>query len=121
MWIGLLFAIGSLCFAVGPFPGYVQLVGSPADGVTFFVGSIFFTCGGALQVWLCIRERGASPAGRAAWWAAVIQSAGTLFFNATTFHALDTQLSNPAYDKLVWRPDAFGEIRITWSVARRRS
>jgi hypothetical protein len=40
----------------------------------------------------------------------VIQSAGTLFFNATTYRALDTALSDPQYDKLVWRPDALGSI-----------
>ena len=39
-----------------------------------------------------------------------MQFAGTLFFNVTTFRALDTALSNPEYDKLVWRPDAFGSV-----------
>ena len=39
-----------------------------------------------------------------------MQSAGTLFFNVTTFHALTTTLASPHYDKLVWRPDAFGSI-----------
>ena len=29
-WMGLLFAAGSLCFLIGPFPGYVQLVGPTA-------------------------------------------------------------------------------------------
>ena len=109
-WMGFSFAVGSVCFMVGPFPGYESLVGPGATAVTFFVGSIFFTCGGALQVWLCVRERVRSPAGRAAWWAAVIQSAGTLFFNASTFRAMDTALSNPDYDRLVWRPDALGSI-----------
>lgn len=109
-WMGFSFAVGSICFLVGPFPGYESLVGPGATAVTFFVGSIFFTCGGALQVWLCIRERGRSPAGRAAWWAAVIQSAGTLFFNASTFRAMDTALSSADYDRLVWRPDALGSI-----------
>ncbi len=109
-WMGLSFAIGSLCFLVGPFPGYEELVGPGATAVTFFVGSIFFTCGGALQVWLTLRERSATAAARAAGWAAVIQSAGTLFFNATTYRALDTALSAPTYDKLVWRPDALGSI-----------
>ena len=61
-------------------------------------------------MWLTLRERAASSAGRAAWWAAVIQSAGTLFFNVTTFRAMDTALSNPHYDRLVWRPDALGSI-----------
>jgi hypothetical protein len=103
-----LFAIGSLCFFIGPFPGYVQLVGPEADALTFFVGSIFFTGGGALQSWLAFPDR--HGAGRAAWWGAIIQSAGTLFFNVTTFLALSTTLSNPEYDRLVWRPDAFGSI-----------
>jgi hypothetical protein len=103
-----LFAIGSLCFFVGPFPGYVQLVGAKADAITFFVGSLFFTAGGAVQTWLAFPDR--RGAGRADWWVATIQSAGTLFFNVTTFMALHTALSNPDYDRLVWRPDAFGSI-----------
>jgi hypothetical protein len=48
-WIGLGFAIGSACFLIGPFPGYVQLVGAEADGITFFVGSLFFTAAATLQ------------------------------------------------------------------------
>ena len=102
--MALLFAVGSTCFLVGPFPGYLDLVGPRADAVTFFVGSLFFTAGGALQTWLALAERGAEL------WAAAVQSAGTIFFNFTTFRALDTSLSNPAYDALVWRPDAFGSI-----------
>jgi hypothetical protein len=43
-------------------------------------------------------------------WAAAVQSAGTLFFNVTTFAALHTAVNNPDYDRLVWRPDAFGSI-----------
>src|SRR4051794_25593247 len=108
--MGLSFAVGSSCFVVAPFPGYVELVGPGAAAVTFFAGSIAFTCGGALQVWLSSPGRRSPGAGRAAWWAAVVQSAGTLFFNATTFRAMHTALSNPQYDRLVWRPDAFGSV-----------
>ena len=50
--MALFFALGSTCFLVGPLPGYAQLVGGPADAITFFVGSILFTAGGALQTWL---------------------------------------------------------------------
>jgi len=100
--MGLSFALGSACFLVGPFPGYAGLVGVTADAVTFFVGSVLFTAGGALQVWLA--------EGRAEWWAAVIQSAGTLFFNVSTFRALHLALSSPGYDRLVWRPDLYGSI-----------
>ncbi|MBV9681175.1 MAG: YrhK family protein [Solirubrobacterales bacterium] len=109
-WMALFFAIGSTCFLIGPFPGYVQLVGESADGVTFFVGSIFFTLGGGLQSWLAWPERDAPGGGRAAWWSAVIQSAGTLFFNRSTFRAMSTALSSSTYNRLVWRPDAFGSI-----------
>src|SRR5690348_16235330 len=64
-WMALCFAVGSLCFLVGPFPGYEQLVGAQATGVTFFVGSIFFTAGGALQTALAYPDRRAPGAGRA--------------------------------------------------------
>jgi hypothetical protein len=106
----LSFALGSACFLVGPFPGYLALVGSVADAVTFFVGSVLFTIGGGLQTALAAPARRQPGPGRAAWWAAVIQSLGTLFFNATTFRAFQTSLGSPSYDQLVWRPDAFGSI-----------
>jgi YrhK-like protein len=104
------FAVGSSCFLVGPFPGYAQLVGERATALTFFVGSIFFTIGGALQSWLAFARRHERTGGSAASWSAIVQSAGTLFFNRSTFQALDTAFSNPQYNHLVWRPDAFGSI-----------
>jgi hypothetical protein len=109
-WMALCFALGSACFLIGPFPGYVQLVGETADAVTFFVGSILFTTGGLLQSWLAWPERRARGGGQAAWWSAVIQSAGTLFFNRSTFQALGTAASSASYNRLVWRPDALGSI-----------
>src|SRR4051794_17519613 len=78
-WMAGLFAAGSSCFLIGPFPGYVNLVGPTADAITFFAGSILYTAGGALQLSLAVGGR------RADWWAAAIQSAGTLFFNVSTF------------------------------------
>jgi hypothetical protein len=108
--MALCFALGSTCFLIGPFPGYVQLVGESADAVTFFVGSILFTAGGALQSWLAWPERRIPGGGRAAWYAAIVQSAGTLFFNVTTYHAMHVALTNPDYGKLVWRPDWRGSI-----------
>jgi hypothetical protein len=86
--MALAFSAGSLCFLVGPFPGYLALVGPVADAITFFVGSLLFTAGGALQVWLAAPQRGDSRAGRAAWRTAVIQFAGTIFFNVTTLRAM---------------------------------
>src|SRR4051794_26250263 len=103
-WMALSFALGSLCFLVGPFPGYAELVGPGADAVTFFAGSLLFTAGGGLQLWLSLGGR------RSALWAAAVQSAGTLVFNVTTSAAMHTALTNPEYDRLVWRPDALGSI-----------
>lgn len=122
-WMALFFALGSMCFLIGPFPGYAQLVGAEADAATFFVGSILFTVGGAVQTVIAIPERHSGVAGRAAWRAAAIQSAGTLFFNVTTYQALHTSLSNSHYDRLVWRPDAFGSIcfLISGTIAYRAS
>jgi len=105
------FALGSTCFLIGPFPGYVQLVGETADALTFFVGSILFTAGGALQSWLAWAPwRSREVGGAAAWWSAVVQSAGTVFFNVTTYQAMHVALTSPDYDKLVWRPDWRGSI-----------
>src|SRR4051794_26106682 len=104
------FAVGSLCFVVGPFPGYLALVGPTADAVTFFAGSVLFTVGGGLETWDAAPRRRDRMGGRAAWEAAVVQSLGTLFFNVTTFRALQTAVTASDYDRLVWRPDAFGSI-----------
>ncbi len=108
--MALFFASGATCFLIGPFPGYAGLVGDSADAVTFFVGSVLFTTGGGLQSSLAYAARHSPGAGRAAWWAASIQSAGTLFFNVTTYQAMHTALSSPEYNRLVWRPDALGSI-----------
>ncbi len=42
-WIGVLFMLGSVCFALGAVPGYDHWVGTTTDDITFFVGSLFFT------------------------------------------------------------------------------
>ena len=109
-WMALAFAVGSTCFLVGPFPGYLALVGPLWTALTFFAGSVFFTVGGALQTVVAAPDRANGGAGTAAWRTAAIQFAGTLFFNVTTFRALQTALSDPSYDRLVWRPDAFGSV-----------
>jgi len=47
-WIAVLFAIGSLLFALGAVAGYASAVGASWDAVTFFTGSLFFTGAGFL-------------------------------------------------------------------------
>jgi hypothetical protein len=63
-----------------------------------------------VQSWLAWPHRRLPGGGRAAWWAAVVQSAGTLFFNVTTYQAMHTAVTSAEYDKLVWRPDWRGSI-----------
>ncbi len=131
-WIAVLFAVGSACFLIGPFPGFIQIVGSGADGVVFFVGSVFFTAAALLQY---LETANARRRGRLRlftfephnldWWATLTQLIGTFFFNASTFHALQTGLSSTAQDRLIWAPDALGSILflasgvIAWGQTRR--
>src|SRR6476620_9817658 len=122
-WIAVLFMIGSACFVAGSMAGYSTLVGARADAVTYFVGSIFFTSAAYLQYVECINaDRKALPdAGRRRrllaievrridWWATTVQLLGTLFFNVTTFTALDAHLNAKQSDLVVWTPDALGSI-----------
>jgi hypothetical protein len=118
-WIGVLFAIGSACFLVGPFPGFVQLVGAEADGMVFFVGSIFFTSAALLQYLEAANatEQGAPrrrlrlltfEPRRIDWWITGSQLIGTVFFNINTYRALQSAIDDSAVDRLIWRPDAIG-------------
>ena len=99
-WTGVLFAIGSLCFLVGPFPGFVDLVGSAADGTVFFVGSLFFTAAALLQF--------LESEGRRDRVVTVIQLVGTVFFNINTFRALQDSYDSADINRLIWTPDAIG-------------
>jgi hypothetical protein len=120
-WIGTLFAVGSACFVIGPFPGYLSLVGSAADGITFFVGSVFFTSAAALQyIEAANADRAPGDARRRRlrivtfeprridWWATAVQLAGTVLFNVSTFDSMSSALDVAREDRLVWAPDAFG-------------
>jgi YrhK-like protein len=101
-WTGVLFAVGSVCFLVGPFPGFVELVGAAADGAVFFVGSLFFTSAALIQA--------LDAEMRPDRWSSLVQFAGTIFFNVSTYHALRTGIDSNEYNRLVWRPDALGSI-----------
>jgi hypothetical protein len=106
-WIAIGFAAGSACFIVGPFPGFVQLVGAGADGVVFFAGSVLFTAAAALELRESTIRLGRWAAG-SSWWSAAVQFAGTLLFNISTFAAMQDVLSNQQENRLVWAPDVFG-------------
>jgi hypothetical protein len=106
-WIAAGFAIGSACFFIGPFPGFVELVGQGGDGVVFFAGSVFFTLAAGLELretTLRLHRRFAD----ASWWSAAVQFVGTLLFNVSTFDAMQTGLSTHQQNRLVWAPDLVG-------------
>lgn len=117
--IAALFMVGSSLFAVGSFPPYSQLVDGRAVGITFVLGSLFFTAAGYSTVVEVINEGREdatssirwswSPRGLA-WWAAVVQLAGTLLFNINTIGAMITTFSVEETNRLVWAPDFFGSI-----------
>jgi hypothetical protein len=101
------FAVGSACFFIGPFPGFVQLVGAGADGAVFFAGSVFFTVAAGLELresTLRLGRWAADPS----WWSAAVQFLGTLLFNISTFDAMQEGLSTHQDNRLVWAPDVFG-------------
>ena len=104
-WTGVLFAAGSICFAVASFASQWASAPRPAIGVTFFVGSIFFTAAAYLQL---------VTAGRGPWrgdrLAALVQFAGTLFFNVSTYAGMQRGLDARETDLRVWTPDAFGSV-----------
>jgi len=123
-WIGVLFAIGSVCFALGSFPPFATTVGANPDNLTYFIGSLFFTTA-AFLLYFETASTATSLAGagrrglrtlfrvqhhRIDWWAALIQFAGTLWFNRTTLSALVVGLGASSGHHPVWRPDALGSI-----------
>jgi len=123
-WMGVLFAVGSICFALGSFPPYVTAVGATPDNLTFFIGSIFFTMASFLQYLEVastptdlVEQRRNGPRSllrvqhrRIDWWAAAVQLLGTLWFNRTTLSALLVGLGASTRHHPIWRPDALGSI-----------
>jgi len=126
-WIAVLFCIGSTCFTVGPLPAYESWVGPRWVGLTFFVGSIFFTSAS----YLCFVEASNAPDAvvddpqrrhrgpfrliswrphSIDWWSTGVQLVGTVYFNVMTFLAMYDGWDTAQANRLVWRPDAIGSI-----------
>src|SRR4051812_20672156 len=120
-----LFILGSACFVLGSVPAFVNAVGGLFDGLTYFVGSLFFTSASFLQLLQAQtpsmtgvdEERQHTPEPVTIWrwlphdrnWlAAITQFAGTLYFNVSTFAALNHNASVQQQDRHVWRPDFIG-------------
>jgi hypothetical protein len=100
--IGVLFMIGSACFAVASLPAASSL-SDEAVGAVYFVGSIFFTTAAFEQLRVA-RGEGSQV------WAAAVQFAGTISFNVTTFFGMYDHFSAHRSDLLVWSPDAVGSV-----------
>jgi len=118
--MAVLFGAGSAMFLV---PALAAL-GSAAAwiAVTFFCGSIFFTSASLVQLITAaelphrfrpradrrpLRPRAWLPA-TADWLGAAIQFPGTLFFNVSTFAAMNTVLTAHQANARVWAPDMIG-------------
>ncbi len=117
--IAVLFMVGSSLFAIGSFPLYSQLVDGRVVGITFVIGSLFFTSAGYstfVQVINDDRDPGTSTARWSwsprglSWWSAVVQLIGTALFNINTITAMVTSFSVEETNRLVWAPDFFGSI-----------
>ena len=104
--IAVLFMVGSFLFALGSFPLYAQNIDPGTVGVTFVVGSVFFTAAAASQLLLTAREDGARILVRAC----QVQLAGTFFFNFSTADAMLASLDTEETNRLVWAPDMFGSV-----------
>jgi hypothetical protein len=96
-------------------------VGLRLCAVTFFVGSLFFTCAAFLQYREAVDALPAVGATRRhpfwvwaprnlGWLACAVQLAGTLWFNWSTGNALRVNLNAELTEQRVWRPDALGSV-----------
>lgn len=101
--LGVLFGLGSLCFAAGSVPLYFAHVPAAAVAWTFVVGSVCFTSAAAFQLAGTPRMR------RLDFGASAVQLAGTVCFNVSTF-AATRDLAAPQSRHLVWAPDVYGSI-----------
>lgn len=125
-WIGVLFMVGSACFAVASLLVVVDAIGGHESAVVSFAGSIFFTSAAYLQLLQVVnveRELELEPGAvhsrlrpfavetrRIDWWACAVQLVGTLLFNASTFAATLQGLGWRSAELSVWIPDAAGSV-----------
>ena len=122
-WMAVLFMIGSACFFAGGVASQWATGTRPGIGVVFFVGSLFFTSASYLQYSEAVnvdhglhgrRRTRWRPASweprRIDWLAALVQLIGTVFFNVSTFTALNHSLTTQQVNARVWAPDGFGSV-----------
>jgi uncharacterized membrane protein YgdD (TMEM256/DUF423 family) len=118
--MAVLFVVGASCFTVGGIASQWARTSRPAIGITFFVGSIFFTAAACLQYAETRQQQ------RLDRLAALVQLVGTVLFNISTFAALRHNLNTHQTNARVWAPDVFGSVAFLvssgisfWSIGRR--
>jgi hypothetical protein len=130
-WIGVIFAIGSLLFALAsvlslwPHLAAAWSLGSTGINGIFFAGSIPFTSAAYLQLFQAANVgefpgAGARPRQRTllfgwrprdiGWLSGALQFAGTILFNVNTFDAMLPNLDWLQQDLDIWAPDFIGSI-----------
>ncbi|MEW1951880.1 hypothetical protein [Terrabacter sp. NPDC080008] len=125
--VAWLFMVGSACFVLGSVPAYLDAVGGPVDGVTYVIGSVFFTSASFGQLLQAqtpamttvdeesqhrrapVRLVDWAPHDRN-WLAAALQFPGTLCFNVSTVAALTHNATAAESNRYVWRPDLYGSV-----------
>lgn len=111
------FVIGSFLFGLAATRVYGHAVGPEIDNITYFVGSLFFTTAGFIQLRLSGRPvpggEESATVERYDWWAALIQFVGTLLFNVSTGGVVLIQSLTVEQDRVWggWSPDLFGRRR----------
>ncbi len=109
--------LGAACFATASAPGTSSALPTAVVGITFFVGSVFFTSAAYLQFVESINSGRRGPERLLAWqpnridfWSTGVQLVGTLWFNVDTFDALQTGLGAEDQILRVWTPDSLGSV-----------
>jgi hypothetical protein len=123
--VAWLFMVGSACFVLASIPAYLNATGGWVDGITYFVGSLFFTAASAGQLLQAqtpsmtdVDAVSQHARGPVRWWAwrphdrswssAATQFPGTLLFNVSTLAALAHNATAAESNRHVWRPDMYG-------------
>lgn len=130
-WIGVIFTIGSLLFALASVlslsPSLAESWSLDATRINaiFFAGSIPFTTAGYLQLYQAANADEVQPDGTSAprqrtffgwrpcdagWLSAALQFIGTVLFNFNTFDAMIPSLTWFQQDLLIWAPNIVGSI-----------
>ena len=130
-WIGAIFSIGSLLFALASLFGLASMamnemsVWRETVGVTFFVGSLFFTTAAYLQLFQTanVREFPLHKPGSSrrkilfgwrprdiGWVSCALQFIGTLCFNLNTLDGIFPTEGWIRQDVLIWFPDFIGSV-----------